>query len=57
MSLYEIFQKKNKQKEKNGPSSNGLNVLDPFDDDNDDDVKRIARQFEEKYVSKKIFTA
>lgn len=45
-----MFQKK-KIKDKNPPPTNGLNVLDPFDE-NDDDVKRIARQFEEKYVSK-----
>ncbi|CAG9860847.1 unnamed protein product [Phyllotreta striolata] len=42
---------KKKVKQTKPPNTNGLeNGLDPFGD-NDDDVKRIAQQMEEKYVS------
>lgn len=44
-----MLQKKRLKKKNSESKVNG--VVDPFDDEDEEDVKRIARQFEEKYVS------
>lgn len=44
---------KKRREERENKANGGFNPFD--DDDNDEDVRRLARKFEEKYVSKIIF--
>jgi hypothetical protein len=48
MDVFSVFQRKRKAKLK---SDGRVNGVDPLAEDDDDRLKEIARQFEEKYVS------
>ena len=52
MCLLPVLQKKLRLKESRGEGGKTLNgSFNSFDDDDEESIRRIARQFEQKYVS------